>query len=89
MKVLLLASYCDNDGCCDELPCEKCLVMCNVVEIEGCREGTYKITGSGEYAYLRAMAKEGNNLDEEEDWHRCDAVSCDSCPHEDKCLGEE
>jgi len=32
-RFLLMASYCDNDGCNDDLPCDDCLKMCNVVEV--------------------------------------------------------
>ena len=31
-KLILLASYCDE--CCDALPCEECVSMCNVVELK-------------------------------------------------------
>jgi len=34
MKVLLITSYCGNEECTDDYPCEKCLQMCNVVEIK-------------------------------------------------------
>jgi len=86
MRVLLLSSYCDEDGCCDELPCENCLTRCNVVEING----NFTVEGRGEsYEGLRAMVKEDNALDEEAARHHCDTVSCDMCPYEDKCLGEE
>lgn len=36
MKVLLLASYCDNDpSCTDDLPCLDCLKMCNIATMRG------------------------------------------------------
>ncbi len=36
MKVLLLASYCseEDNNCSEDLPCEDCLKMCNIIEIE-------------------------------------------------------
>ena len=36
-RVLLLASYCDDDdpACTDDLPCLDCLKMCNLVEMRG------------------------------------------------------
>lgn len=35
-KVLLLASYCGGDPptCTDETPCDDCLRMCNVAEVD-------------------------------------------------------
>jgi hypothetical protein len=35
-RVLLLASYCrgENEKCSEELPCEDCLKVCNVLVIE-------------------------------------------------------
>ena len=29
-RVLLLASYCDEDGCTEDFPCADCLQMCNI-----------------------------------------------------------
>lgn len=93
MRVLLLASYCDEDGCCDELPCEECLVMCNVVDITG----QYKIDHVCQYNQGREDAANNHNLDEEaarmkmkerEGWRTCDH-SCEVCPDEHTCLGEE
>ena len=33
MKVLLLASYCDEEGCSDDCPCRDCLAMSNIASI--------------------------------------------------------
>lgn len=36
-KVLLLVSYCgpnNDNGCSDDFPCDECLKMCNVVEVD-------------------------------------------------------
>lgn len=94
MRVLLLASYCDDDGCCEELPCENCLIMCNVIRID---PKTAIAENFGGYDYLRDMAKEDNALDEEaarmkmkerEGWRTC-GHSCEACPDEHTCLGEE
>jgi len=45
MKVLLLASYCDD--CIDDLPCEDCLKMCNIVEINN--RAVDKVYGGWDY----------------------------------------
>jgi hypothetical protein len=29
-RVLLLASYCNEDGCTEDFPCADCLQMCNI-----------------------------------------------------------
>jgi len=34
MRVLLLATYCFENGCTDDLPCEECLRICNICEID-------------------------------------------------------
>lgn len=35
-RVLLLASYCDEDdpNCSEEFPCPECLQICNVAEVD-------------------------------------------------------
>lgn len=47
-RVLLLASYCDDPGCTDQLPCPACLVMCNVGTIAFTR-ATLRVDGGWEY----------------------------------------
>lgn len=36
-RVLLLASYCGdtNSDCTNALPCKDCLLMCNIIEMDG------------------------------------------------------
>lgn len=33
MKVLMLTSFCKNESCTDDLPCEACLKQCNIIEV--------------------------------------------------------
>ena len=47
MKVLLLASYCED--CTNDLPCAECLRMCNVADIP---DGT-PITAIAGWDYMR------------------------------------
>jgi hypothetical protein len=52
-RYLLLASYCDENGCSDELPCRECIEMCNVVTVEGKIKNVI-----GGYDYLKGMTDE-------------------------------
>lgn len=55
MRILLLASYCDENGCTEDLPCEDCLVMCNTAEIGD----TTVIKDIKNYSYERDKLKTG------------------------------
>jgi hypothetical protein len=51
-KVLLLASYCD-ENCSDEFPCDECLKMCNVCEVP---QDT--LVAIGGFDYLKGIQNE-------------------------------
>lgn len=54
MRVILLASYCDDDGCTDQLPCEDCVLMCNTADIVG----NYTVTNVKDYSYQRDFGRD-------------------------------
>ena len=33
-EVVLLASYCDDNQCSDRCPCNTCLMMCNIFQVQ-------------------------------------------------------
>lgn len=51
-RVLLLASYCgaDNPNCSDDFPCDECLKMCNVCEVDG------NVRPIGGFDYLKSLS---------------------------------
>ena len=58
-RVLLLTSYCgeDNADCMDDFPCDECLKMCNVVEIDPDRAEVM-----GGFEYLKEQTPETSGL---------------------------
>ena len=56
-RVLLLASYCgeDNDKCSEDFPCNDCLAMCNVVEVQLLNQ---KFKNLGGFEYLKDICTE-------------------------------
>jgi hypothetical protein len=65
MKVLLLTSYCGDefdDPCSDDLPCEDCLKMCNVVEIPDDTK-IVKVVSGWDYAHSHTRNRKAKKQD--------------------------
>lgn len=54
-RVLLMASYCEDIGCTDDLPCEDCLKMSNVIVVNELDI----VNNLGGWDYLREHGKAG------------------------------
>jgi len=60
MRVLLLTSYCDEEGCTDDLPCLECLKMCNTADLIGNMDLIdIKVDGGWDYLTLNREAGNG------------------------------
>ena len=58
-EVLVLASYCgdENPGCDDCCPCNECLRMCNIAEVEVGVEHVIRELGEEQYIFLEERNK--------------------------------